>query len=321
MLNRQAAPLIALILTLTVALTLACGPAAPAAQSHPPSAAAAAADPEATATPSPEPGLTPDLSYVAEAVYRLAEQQQNTGASGASVTEDGPRLPERIYVHVTAWTNGVDDMERLLRENGATDITVYQNTLLSGIESQAPPTLLPNITRHPAFVHTYTGGIYPNMEQSLDDALTMYAGGVQTAAETARQVMRNEHFPAYPENIVIKIQLDSPDSYSLVRDFLIANDAFPHDIKPDASWFYAGVPVAVMDKLYAHQSVQYIDRYPSYYNNEPGPASSMPAPELSQVTPTRSQGAHVHGALAWHSSNNTAADILRLAVSAMSDAG
>ena len=159
----------------------------------------------------------------------------------------------------------MDDLERLLRDNGATDISVMKDALASRVESQAPPTLLPAITRHPAFLHAFTSGIYPNMEQSINDALTIYAGGIFTAAKTARNIMRNQYFPEYPENIIIKIELDAPESYASVRDFLAANDAFPHDLKPGASWFYAGVPVALMDKLYSYQGVRYIDHYPRYY--------------------------------------------------------
>ena len=309
MLTRRTAPLIALlslIVSLIATLALACGPAAPQPQSAPPPAAA---DPTATAThtptQTPEQAVTPRLEYVAQAVYRLAEQHQNQGASGASGTSALPQLPERIYIHVTAWTGAVDDLEQMLRDNGATDINVIKDGNASIVESHAPPTLLPDITRHPAFLHAFTYGIYPNMEQGLNDALTMYAGGVFTATETARTIMRNQYFSEYPENITVKIELDSPESYAPVRDFLAANDAFPHDIKPGASWFYAGVPVALMDDLYWHSDVVYIDHLPGYLDrsNEIAPSSSVPISEASQVTPGRDQGARVHGALTWHPTN------------------
>ena len=41
---------------------------------------------------------------------------------------------------------------------------------------------LPSITRHRAFRHAFTAGIYPNMEPGLNDALTMYAGGLGIAS-------------------------------------------------------------------------------------------------------------------------------------------
>lgn len=66
----------------------------------------------------------------------------------------------------------------MLRDNGAADISVIKDGEVSIVESQAPPTLLPDITRHRAFLHTFTAGIYPNMEPGLNDALTMYAGGL-----------------------------------------------------------------------------------------------------------------------------------------------
>ena len=173
--------------------------------------------------------------YVAQAVYRLAERQQNRGASGTSGAAAGPQLPELIYVHVTAWTSEVDDLERVLRDNGATDSSVIKDGIASAVESQTPSTLLPDITRHPTFRHAFTGSIYPNMEQSLNKSLTIYAGGVFAAAETARDIMGNQYFPEYPGNIIVKIELDAPENYAPVRDFLAANDAFPHDIKPIAS--------------------------------------------------------------------------------------
>ena len=73
-----------------------------------------------------------------------------------------------------------------------------------------------------------------------------------TAAKTARDIMGNQYFPEYPGNIIVKIELNAPESYAPVRDFLAANDAFPHDIKPIASWFYAGAPVATMDELHSY---------------------------------------------------------------------
>lgn len=313
MLTRQIAPmtaLLALILTLTATLALACGPAAPPSQSPPPPVAA---EPTATATltptDTPEPAVTPQLEFIAQAVYRLAEQQQSQGASGASGSSAGPQLPERIYIHVTAWTGAVDDLEEMLRDNGATDINVMKDVNTSGVEAQIPPTLLPDITRHTAFLHAFTGGIYPNMEHSLSEALTMYAGGVFDASKTARKIMRNQYFPEYPENIIVKIELDSPDRYASVRDFLAANDAFPHSIKPGTSWFYAGVPVAIMDQLYWHEGVRYIDHYPRYYTHDVLPASSRPVSEDDQTALNRRQGARVHGALTWNSNGNTAGNV------------
>ena len=213
-------------------------------------------------------------------MYRLAEQQ-NRGAAGASGASSGPQLPERIYVYVTAWTPEVDDLERMLRDNGATDISVIKDGEVSIVESQAPPTLLPDITRHRAFLNVVTDGIYPNVEQSLGHALTMYAGGVFTATETARRLMHDLYFPEYPENIIVKVELDATESYAPVRDFLAARNAFPHDIEPGASWFYAGVPVAIMDDLHSYKGVVYIDRLPLHeyrFNNEVEPLSAAPAP-------------------------------------------
>ena len=275
--------LLALTLALLLACTLAwaCGPAAPAVQEGAP---AAEAEPTATATPTPTPtpesDVTDDLGYVALAVYRLAERQ-NRGAAGASGSSSGPQLPERIYVHITAWTRSMADLEGMLRDNGATDISVSKDVNVSIVESQAPPTLLPDIIRHPAFVDVFTYGIYPNMEQGLNDALTMYAGGVFTASETARMVLGDMYFPEYPENIIVKIELDTPESYASVRDFLASEGAFPHDIEPGASWFYAGVPVPIMDELYSHKGVVYIDEHPLSLRRteEVEPSSSAPVPE------------------------------------------
>ena len=301
MLTCKTAFTIALLTLALTVLALGCAPAAPPVQDSAP--APAAAEPEPTATPTPLPETSPpaDLEYVAQAVYRLAEQQ-NRGAAGASGASSGPQLPERIYVYVTAWTPEVDDLERMLRDNGATDISVIKDGEVSIVESQAPPTLLPDITRHRAFLDVFTYGIYPNMEQSLNDALTMYAGGVFTAAEIARKVMRDLYFTEYPENIIVKVELDDPESYASVRDFLAARNAFPHDIKSGESWFYAGVPVAIMDDLYSHEGVVYIDRYPLYRTEIEEPSSSFVS-GTSQVTSARQQGARAHGALAWHPGN------------------
>lgn len=310
--RRKIAPstsLLALTLALLLASVLAwaCGPAAPAAQEGE-GAPAAEAEPTATPTPTPTPesDVTDDLEYVALAVYRLAEQEQNRGASGAggaSGASSGPQLPDRIYVHITAWTEAVDDLERMLRDNGATDISVIKDGKVSIVESQAPPGLLPEITRHLAFLHAFTSGIYPNMERGINDALTMYAGGIFTEAETARRIMGNLYFPEYPKNIIVKVELDAPESYASVRDFLASEGAFPHDIEPGASWFYAGVPVSIMDDLYSYQGVIYIDNHPRYGLNVIEPTSTIPSPEVPQVASNRQQGARVHGALAWHPSN------------------
>ena len=279
--------LLALTLALLLACTLvlACGPAAPAVQEGAPEATD---EPTATDVPTPtsESDVTDDLEYVALAVYRLAEQEQNRGASGASGASSGPQLPDRIYVHITAWTGAVDDLERMLRDNGATDISVIKDGKVSIVESQAPPGLLPEITRHLAFLHAFTSGIYPNMEQSLNDALTMYAGGIFTEAETARHIMDDLYFPEYPENIIVKVELEAPESYASVRDFLASEGAFPHDIEPGASWFYAGVPVSIMDDLYSYQGVVYIDNHPRYgLLNVIEPTSAIPSPEAPTPTP------------------------------------
>ena len=298
--RRKIAPTVSLLaltlaLLLASALAWACGPAAPAVQeggleatptpgvTDEPTATATPA-PTPTPTPTPESDVTDDLEYVALAVYRLAERQ-NQGAAGASGSSSGPQLPERIYVHITAWTEAVDDLERMLRDNGATDISVIKDGKVSIVESQAPPGLLPEITRHLAFLHAFTSGIYPNMEQSLNDALTMYAGGIFTEAETARHIMDDLYFPEYPENIIVKVELEAPESYASVRDFLTSEGAFPHDIKPGASWFYAGVPVSIVDDLYSYQGVIYIDHYPRYRLNIIEPTSAIPSPEAPTPTP------------------------------------
>ena len=294
--RRKIAPTVSL-LALTLALLLAsalawgCGPAAPAVQEND-GAPAAEEEPTATATPAPTPtppptpesDVTDDLGYVALAVYRLAERQ-NRGAAGASGYSSGPQLPERIYVHITAWTRSVGDLEGMLHDNGATDISVSKDVNVSIVESQAPPTLLPDIIRHPAFVDVFTYGIYPNMEQGLNDALTMYAGGVFTASETARMVLGDMYFPEYPENIIVKIELDTPTSYASVRDFLADRNAFPHDIEPGVSWFYAGVPVPIMDELYSYQGVVYIDEHPLSLRHTElvEPSASAPVPESYQA--------------------------------------
>lgn len=292
--SRTALLSLALILLAAVGVSLACAPAAPPAQDNPPPAAA---EPEPTATPTPTPMPETDppanLGYVAQAVYRLAERQ-NRGERGS------PQLPERLYVHVTAWTPEVDDLERMLRDNGAIDISVINDGEVSIVESQAPPTLLPDITRHRAFLHLFTYGIYPNMEQSLNDALTMYAGGVFNAAETARSVLGDMYFTEYPENIIVKVELDAPESYASVRDFLAARNAFPHDIELGESWFYAGVPVAIMDDLYSYDGVVYIDSIPRSKSGEVEPSSSAFVSGSPQVTLTCRHGSSVHGALAWH---------------------
>ena len=304
MLTRKTAFTIALLTAVLTLLALACAPAAPPAQDSAPAPAAAEPGPTATHTPTPMPETDPpaDLGYVTQAVYRLAEQQ-NRGAAGASGSSSGPQLPERIYVYVTAWTPEVDDLERMLRDNGATDISVIKDGEVSIVESQAPPVLLPDITRHRAFLDVVADGIYPNMEQSLSHSLTMYAGGVFDAAETARKVLGDWYFTEYPENIIVKVELDSPESYASVRDFLADRNAFPHDIEPGASWFYAGVPVAVMDDLYSYAGVVYIDSIPLEKSGEVEPSSSASVSGSPQVTLTRRQGSSVHGALDWHTSN------------------
>ena len=303
--HRKIAPTVSLLavtlaLVLASALAWACGPAAPPAQDGaPPAPAEAEAEPTATPTPSPSP--TPNLELVAQAVLRLAEQERNQGVSGSSCASGGPQLPERIYMHITAWTSAVDDLEQMLRDNCATDINVIKGDRVSRVESQAPPTLLPEITRHLAFVHAYTRGIYPNMEQRLNDAITMYAGGIFTAAETARSVMGYLYFPDYPENIIVKIELNAPESYASVRDFLASEGAFPHSIEPGATSFNAGVPVPIMDELHSYPGVTHIQRNPLHlpHMGTVGPTSVAPVAPVSdapQVASSRQQGARAHGA-------------------------
>ena len=256
------------LLLLASALAWACGPAAPAVQDGGPAVEAeptaaveptAAATPTARTAPTPTPGEAPRLELVAQAVFRLAEQERNRGASGASGASSGPQLPDRIYVHVTAWTGAVDDLERMLRDNGATDISVIKDGKVSRVESQAPPGLLPEITRHLAFLHAFTSGIYSNMEQSLNDDLTMYAGGLLTAAEVASSNMRGALVPEYPEHMRVIVELVEPEYQDSIRDFLASNGSFLRDKEPGASWFYAVVRVPVIAELSVQPGVDYIE--------------------------------------------------------------
>ena len=308
--HRKIAPTVSLLavtlaLLVASALAWACGPAAPPAQDGAPPASAEA---EPTATPTPD--ATPRLELVAEAVFRLveqAEQEEKRGPSGAS---GGPRLPGKVYAHITALTENVDDLKQLLRDNDASDISVINDAVISTVEAQIPPALLLDITRHPAFLEAFTDGIYPNMEQSLNENLTMYAAGLLTAAQASEYIM-GEPFMEYPENIVIKVELTSPEVNDRVRDFLTANRAFPHTKKPGEVWFYAGVPVSVVGELSSYPGVSYIDQYPqSWPGIEPAPkdSSAAPASMSSQTQPVSRQGAWVHGALAWHP-RNTGQDV------------
>ena len=258
------------LLLLASALAWACGPAAPAVQDGGPEATdeptaavepTAAATPTPTTTPTPTPGEAPRLELVAQAVFRLAEQERNRGASGDGGASSGPQLPDRIYVHVTAWTEAVDDLERMLRDNGATDISVIKDGKVSIVESQAPPGLLPEITRHLAFLHAFTGGIYPNMEQGLNDALTMYAGGLLTATEVASNNMRGALDPEYPEHMRVIVELVEPEYQDSIRDFLASNGSFLREQEPGASWFYAVVRVPVIAELSVQPGVDYIEAW------------------------------------------------------------
>ena len=274
--RRKIAPTISLLaltlglLLLASALAWACAPAAPAVQDGGPEAEAeptatatptAAATPTPTTTPTPTPGEAPRLELVAQAVFRLAEQEQNRGASGASGASSGPQLPDRIYVHITALTGAVDDLERMLRDNGATDISVIKDGKVSRVESQAPPGLLPEITRHLAFLHAFTSGIYSNMEQSLNDDLTMYAGGLLTAAEVASSNMRGALVPEYPEHMRVIVELVEPEYQDSIRDFLASNGSFLREQEPGASWFYAVVRVPVIAELSVQPGVDYIEAW------------------------------------------------------------
>ena len=261
--RRKIAPTVSLLaltlaLLLASALAWACGPAAPAVQDGGP---AVEAEPTAMATPTPTPGEAPRLELVAQAVFQLVEQERNRGASSASGASSGPQLPDRIYVHVTAWTGAVDDLERMLRDNGATDISVIKDGKVSIVESQAPPGLLPEITRHLAFLHAFTGGIYPNMEQGLNDALTMYAGGLLTATEVASSNMRGALDPEYPEHMRVIVELVEPEYQDSIRDFLASNGSFLREQEPGASWFYAVVRVPVIAELSVQPGVDYIEAW------------------------------------------------------------
>ena len=271
--RRKIGPTISLLaltlgLLLASALAWACGPAAPAVQEGGPEATdeptaavepTAAATPTPTTTPTPTPGEAPRLELVAQAVFQLVEQERNRGASSASGASSGPQLPDRIYVHITAWTGAVDDLERMLRDNGATDISVIKDGKVSRVESQAPPGLLPEITRHLAFLHAFTGGIYSNMEQSLNDDLTMYAGGLLTATEVASSNMRGALDPEYPEHMRVVVELAGPEYQDSIRDFLASNGSFLREHEPGASWFYAVVRVPVIAELSVQPGVDYIE--------------------------------------------------------------
>ena len=303
--RRKIAPTISLLaltlgLLLASVLAWACGPAAPAVQDGGPAAEAEpTAAAELTATdvpiPTPESDVTDDLEYVALAVYRLAEQEQNRGASGAggaSGASSGPQLPDRIYVHITAWTDAVDDLEQMLRDNGATDISVIKDGKVSRVESQAPPGLLPEITRHLAFLHAFTGGIYPNMEQGLNDALTMYAGGLLTATKVASNNMRGALDPEYPEHMRVIVELVGPEYQDSIRDFLASNGSFLRDKEPGASWFYAVVRVPVIAELSVQPGVDYIEAWrpgiPQEVEPRGGAMIEQPA-YIAQTTPANRQ--------------------------------
>ena len=172
------------------------------------------------------------------------------------------------------------------------------------VESQAPPTLLPSITRHPAFVHAFTAGIYPNMDQSLNNWITMYAGSVLSASEVARDLMRDAWIPDYPEHIRLVIAPEEQHRDS-IRNFLTGNGSFLRDLEPGLTWFYATVPVPVIADLSVHPGVGYIEVWiPPIKLVEPqGKALPGEVGPVEQTIPTIRQGAWAHGALAWQPGN------------------
>ena len=299
--RRKIAPTISLLaltlglLLLASALAWACGPAAPAVQDGGPEATdepTAAVEPTATDEPTPTPGEAPRLELVAQAVFQLVEQERNRGASSASGASSGPQLPDRIYVHVTAWTEAVDDLERMLRDNEATDISVIKDGKVSIVESQAPPGLLPEITQHLAFLHAFTGGIYPNMEQGLNDALTMYAGGLLTATKVASNNMRGALDPEYPEHMRVIVELVEPEYQDSIRDFLASNGSFLRDKEPGASWFYAVVRVPVIAELSVQPGVDYIEAWRPGIPQEVEPRGGAMIEQpvyIAQTTPANRQ--------------------------------
>ena len=267
---------------LSAAGPAACAPDAPAGQTSGQAEAedvTATAEPTATATTAatnppppapttadtPTPSRTPRLNDNAYTIndytiLALSETAGISGASGATGTASGVRLPDEIYAVFNVRAAHKDDFAKFLRANGA-NITAmsYGGQVLFAVSARIAPSLLGPATRHSAFVNGYIGGLYPKMAEQLDDVITRYTLGELTVRQAAEEI-NGRVYETAPDYVNVVINLENTGESDALRAFLKANRAGADPKVTGEFQFIASVPVPVLPRLAQREDVSLITR-------------------------------------------------------------
>ena len=273
----------AALVILSAVRPAACTPAAPAGQTsgqaeaddatveHTATATTAATNPPPpapTTADTPTPSRTPRLNDNAYTIndytiLALSETAGISGASGATGTASGVRLPDEIYAVFNVRAAHKDDFAKFLRANGA-NITAmsYGGQVLFAVRARIAPSLLGPATRHPAFVSGYIGGLYPKMAEQMDDAITRYTLGELTVLQAAEKINGRVHgtAPDYSNVVNVVINLEKAGESDALRAFLKANQAGAYPKVAEEFQFIASVPVPVLPRLAQREDVDFITR-------------------------------------------------------------
>ena len=255
----------AALVILSAAGPAACTPAAPAEQTSGQAEAedaTATAEPTATATTAdtPTPSRTPRLNDNAYTILALSETAGISGASSATGTASGLRLPDEIYAGFNVRAAHKDDFVKFLRANGANITAVpYGGPVVFAVSARISPSLLGPATRHPAFVSGYTGGLYPKMAGLLDDVITRYTLGELTARQAAEKI-NGRAYETASDYVNVVINLEKADESDALRAFLKANQAGAYPNIAEEFQFIASVPVPVLPRLAQREDVSLITR-------------------------------------------------------------
>ena len=308
----------AALVILSAAGPAACTPAAPAGQAEADDATATAeptatyaADATNTPTPAPTtadtptPSCTPRLNDNAYTILALSE---TAGASGATGTASGVRLPDEIYAGFNVRAAHKDDFVKFLRANGA-NITAmpYGGPVVFAVSARIAPSLLGPATRHPAFVSGYTGGLYPKMAGLLDDVITRYTLGELTARQAAEEI-NGRVYETAPDYVNVVINLEKAGESDALRAFLKANRAGADPKVTGEFQFIASVPVPVLPRLAQRDDVDFIvpESVPIQNIWEPTPESRFKLDPKRPSTPANHRRwARAHAAVVWGNAPGT----------------
>ena len=310
MLTRHITPLtalLALILTLTATLALACGPAAPRNQAD---ASPATVTPVVPATGGPS--LLDGFLRARVAEYE-AIQSDDQGPSGQASS------PEIVSINVSA-RNGESRraIVSLLADQGATNISTTGSTQ---IYADVPASLLPALAiRTDINNMKATAFPYPNLDPGLNALAVRYEAGLMPSEDVD------------PTYAMMSIFIEGGDNYEAIKQFLIDGgammtfgDIIMEDTYKPMGMLVAFVPVKLLPSLDGQHGI-YDSNHELYpvpeallvteYAQEANPESTSVDSAVSGQngaggsaitptpgTPTPAAGAVAHNANAWHTAS------------------